>query len=227
MTTVIFDIDGTLTDTVAVDGRCYAKVIQEMYGLAIADNEWGNFTHVTDAGIAAELVAAHFGRSIRPDEVSRLVRRFTTLLQRELERDRTQFREVAGAVAFVRTVSARADVCTGLATGGWEESARLKLAAVGLDAGRYRLSTASQHLSREAILSDVIDQCGVGADVPNERIFYFGDGSWDYRACRRLGINFIGVDAHRTNALAKAGAAITIHDFTDAARVMNCLGLDN
>ena len=38
-----------------------------------------------------------------------------------------------------------------------------------------------------------------------------GDGLWDLRACKRLGIPFIGV-GHRREKLREAGATYILHD---------------
>ncbi len=49
MNLVIFDIDGTLTDTNAVDGECYAAAFEREFGRPV---DWRNLTHRTDSGIA-------------------------------------------------------------------------------------------------------------------------------------------------------------------------------
>jgi hypothetical protein len=48
----IFDIDGTLTATNAVDDECYARAVAEMLGVAPEAIDWSGTPHVTDSGIA-------------------------------------------------------------------------------------------------------------------------------------------------------------------------------
>ncbi|MBI3191378.1 MAG: hypothetical protein HYZ36_01850 [Pedosphaera parvula] len=47
---VIFDIDGTLTETNAVDADCYVRALAEVFGFADVDTDWSTYPHVTDSG---------------------------------------------------------------------------------------------------------------------------------------------------------------------------------
>jgi phosphoglycolate phosphatase-like HAD superfamily hydrolase len=57
------------------------------------------------------------------------------------------------------------------------------------------------------------------------QVTYVGDGVWDARSAKRLGIGFIGV-AHgeKETALRAAGATAIIQDFTDYDRFREVLG---
>jgi phosphoglycolate phosphatase-like HAD superfamily hydrolase len=66
---VVFDIDGTLTDTNLVDGECYWRAVREVLGLSGERPDWSDFHHVTDVGIAAELCARHLGRQLSSPEI--------------------------------------------------------------------------------------------------------------------------------------------------------------
>jgi len=61
---VVFDIDGTLTDTNKVDGVCYWQAVREVLGLAQEQPDWSGFRHVTDVGIAAEIRSAGLAQSL-------------------------------------------------------------------------------------------------------------------------------------------------------------------
>lgn len=69
---VVFDIDGTLTNTNLVDGKCYWRVIREILGLSGEQPEWSNFRHVTDVGIAEELCVRHATVGHSAASISRL-----------------------------------------------------------------------------------------------------------------------------------------------------------
>ncbi len=45
-------------------------------------------------------------------------------------------------------------------------------------------------------------------------IIYFGDGLWDYKTCKNLGIRFIGIDYMNNGKLRNAGANQVFRDFT-------------
>ena len=66
---VVFDIDGTLTDTNLVDAECYWRVVSEVLRLSEERPDWSDFHHVTDVGIAAELCVRHLGRQLSSPEI--------------------------------------------------------------------------------------------------------------------------------------------------------------
>ena len=63
---VMFDVDGTLTQSMDADGRCYAQAMAEHLGMEI-DTDWSTYRHATDPGIAHEL----FARAGRPPPTAR------------------------------------------------------------------------------------------------------------------------------------------------------------
>lgn len=44
MKLVMFDIDGTLTQTDAVDGACFVKALEEVFGFAGISDDWWIYT---------------------------------------------------------------------------------------------------------------------------------------------------------------------------------------
>jgi beta-phosphoglucomutase-like phosphatase (HAD superfamily) len=65
---IMFDIDGTLTATNDVDTECYARAMSEHLGVSV-DSEWSRYRHVTDSGIAGELLERHGRPQIELDVV--------------------------------------------------------------------------------------------------------------------------------------------------------------
>ena len=51
MNLVMFDIDGTLTQTCAVDAACYVEAVMEVTGLRAISTDWASYRHTTDSGI--------------------------------------------------------------------------------------------------------------------------------------------------------------------------------
>ena len=51
----IFDLDGTLAETMAVDVRCYVEAIHAHFGEVPLDTEWDSYPHVTDTGVIGHL----------------------------------------------------------------------------------------------------------------------------------------------------------------------------
>ena len=63
----------------------------------------------------------------------------------------------------------------GVATGGWEPTARLKLAHVGIDAGRLGFASSSDARARTDIMRLAAQRAMQGRAF--ERATYFGDGA--------------------------------------------------
>ena len=43
MTLVMFDIDGTLTQTYEADEACFVQALREMFGFADIDTDWAGY----------------------------------------------------------------------------------------------------------------------------------------------------------------------------------------
>src|SRR5437773_2833277 len=48
---VMFDIDGTLTETMKVDEECFVRSFNDVFGLTDIDTDWSNYPGTTDSGI--------------------------------------------------------------------------------------------------------------------------------------------------------------------------------
>ena len=79
---IIFDIDGTLTDTMAVEDKCFFKAFELTFGLDITDQKWADFQHVTDWGITEEILDRNFNRKPSAIEYNSLIDTFLHLLKR-------------------------------------------------------------------------------------------------------------------------------------------------
>ena len=71
MKLVVFDLDGTLTRTSAVDVECYARSLVDTLRFEFVDTDWSRYEHVTDEGILTQLFMEHFGREAAAGAVTR------------------------------------------------------------------------------------------------------------------------------------------------------------
>jgi beta-phosphoglucomutase-like phosphatase (HAD superfamily) len=62
---IMFDLDGTLVDSTKVDSGCYLQALVDVFGFDLdrIDRDWGNYPHVTDAGILQTLCQTELGRN--------------------------------------------------------------------------------------------------------------------------------------------------------------------
>lgn len=182
---IMFDIDGTLVNSLGFDGDCFSKAVYEVLGLTV-DEDWERYEHVTDAGILRQMIAESFHANASDEAVADIKARYVFHLQEHAAK--TAITEVPGAVEFVNGLAARSDVIVSLATGGWLEPARLKLRAAGFEIDGVALATSSDHYSRTEIMKLAEQRTGVSRFSSQT---YFGDGIWDLTASKKLGYNFV------------------------------------
>ncbi|MEZ5331798.1 MAG: haloacid dehalogenase-like hydrolase [Thermoanaerobaculia bacterium] len=219
----IFDLDGTLTRTMGVDGRCYVRACREVLELSEVSDDWALYRHTTDEGIARELAERHLGRETSADEMEALRRRFVELLRVELDADAQVFAPVPGAREVLAVLPHRGWAVV-IATGAWEASARLKLEAAGLPED-LPLATSDGRPERYTIARHAIRLARERHQVGGfSEMVVLGDAVWDIRAADELGVPFVGVDAEGGGeALRKAGAVRILHDYLDVDRVLTSL----
>ena len=211
MNLAVFDIDGTLTQTSAVDDTCFVRAVATCLGIAEISADWASYEHTTDAGVINAICEQNFGRSPFADEITRVKNYFRDLLT-EAHRDNAQsFVAVPGAAAVLNHLNDSREWRAAIATGGWLPSATLKLQCAGLLVRDIPAAFAEDGPSRETIVRTAIARACSAYDHSNfERVVSIGDAVWDVMTAKRLGLPFIGI-AHGTRA----------HALRSAARVMS------
>ena len=211
---VVFDIDGTLVDSLEINCRLYVEAVESVLGVQV-DDDWSRYTHVTDSGILNEIMDEAGGHFDRPLATARIREEFVRVVSDHIGRE-GQMPEIAGARAFVERLMSHPGASVAVATGGWRETAELKLRGIGLDPGELCLATSSDAVSRVEIMRIAADKALRGGRAT--RTTYFGDRPWDLRATRELGYGFVAVGdgvvwpaRHR--------------DFRDAEAILSELGL--
>jgi phosphoglycolate phosphatase-like HAD superfamily hydrolase len=212
---VMFDIDGTLVDSTRVDSQLYARAVRETLGTDVhIDETWRPYVHVSDSGILDEILAQHRFAAPLGELRAEVKRRFIELVRERLDVGTPAVREIPGATALLRSLSAQSDVRLAIATGGWAETALMKLAAIGVSVDGVGFASSSDAPERTSIMRIAERRALRGAE-PLKRT-YLGDGPWDQRASAELGYRFIAIG----RALAHEPR---FDDYTDAAAVLACL----
>ena len=187
MHAVIFDIDGTLLYSAAVDDALYRQAVREVLGEVTLRPTLHDYEYVTDTGILRAILEDNSiaGEQQRIDEVRS---RFVELLEAHVA-SHGAFEEIPGAGELLRTLSESPKHAVAIATGGWRESAELKLRTAGIDFSDVPLVTANDHHERTGIMDLALRR--LGADFAS--VSYYGDGQWDRKACADLGWQFVAV----------------------------------
>jgi phosphoglycolate phosphatase-like HAD superfamily hydrolase len=187
---VMFDIDGTLVDSAGFETRLYVEAVRSILHVEI-DGDWNRYEHVSDSGILSEVLGRSGFRGDFAECVGRVQRHFIGLIRNHLQRFPDTVREIAGAKCLVERLLELPHVRVGIATGGWEPTAKMKLAHVGIDVGRLGFASSSDALARTDIMQLAAQRAMRGSAYT--RATYFGDGAWDRRASAALGYHFIAV----------------------------------
>lgn len=187
MKAIIFDIDGTLVESMAIDTELYFAAVREVLGVVIVRSDLHDYEHVTDAGILAQLLDDN---GVPSDSDSAVVIResFLTKLQMYVDTNGS-FSTIHGAKDFFDATCRSDDTRVAIATGCWHESALLKLGSAGFDIDGVPLATCDDSPSRVEIMRAAL----AGINGVFESITYFGDAVWDRQACDTLGWNFVAV----------------------------------
>jgi phosphoglycolate phosphatase-like HAD superfamily hydrolase len=214
MQLVMFDIDGTLTETMKVDEECFVRSFAEVFGFTDIDADWSHYPHVTDSGIFHEVYAPRMGRPPTSLDISRFRQRFIELL--DAASSQSPFAPVAGADRLLSRLARGGSHRVSLATGSWRESARLKMASAGMRFDDHPAASADDALERESIMELSSQRAREWYGDSFAGTVYVGDGVWDARACRALGIPFIGIGSGtRAARLASEGAVRVFPDFSE------------
>jgi phosphoglycolate phosphatase-like HAD superfamily hydrolase len=210
---VMFDIDGTLTETMKVDEECFVRSFNDVFGFADINTDWSHYPRTTDSGIFHDVFTSRIGRSPTAQETSQFRQHFIQLLA--AASSQSPFTPVAGADRLLSRLAQGGSHRVSLATGAWRDSAHLKMASAGMCYEDFPSASADDALDRESIIrlsrQRAAERYGrFGSTV------YVGDGVWDARACRGIGIPFIGIaTGSRARRLSAEGAVCVFSDYSD------------
>lgn len=220
MKLLIFDIDGTLIDSVKTDDSCFKTTFQNLYNIDISETNWTSFKHVTDLGLTIEIFNKWLNRLPTNKDIFNIKAEFYKLLNSSMN----ECVVIKNAVNFINYLSKSNDYQIAFATGGWKETAILKCNHIGINLNQFVLKSSNNHFDRaiitELAIASALEQNGF---KKFNSVTYFGDGLWDLKNTKYLGINFIGVDYKHNNKILNAGHDKIIHSYDNVNSILNLI----
>lgn len=193
MILLMFDLDGTLVDSLKIDRPLYARAVTEVLGIEGFDTRWTRYQRITNTGILQEISETHRGRPVTAEELLRVEGALLSLF-RSAYADGVRIHAIAGAREFISRVQNHPSLALSLATGCWASTAAFKLQSAGFHLHDPTIASSSDADEKQRIMSvseaKALERAGLKRF---ESILYFGDGPWDWEAARNLGYRFVGV----------------------------------
>ncbi len=189
---VIFDIDGTLVHSNKVDSQCFADSYEQVFGRSFPSIDWRDYPHVTDDTIFGTVFKHHFSRSATDWEKQKFQEHFVASIIAEREKKPEAFYEVPGARAMVEALSRNERYRVGIATGGWQAPAQVKLDFVGIKFAEIPAGYADGNPTRPDIIHTAVNQARARYGEPT-KIVYVGDAIWDLATCQEMELPLIGI----------------------------------
>lgn len=219
---IIFDIDGTITDTTVVDDLCFKNTFKKIYNITLENIDWTKYVHCTDLGLTMGIIKENFNIELSINEKRKVEKHFIEQLLLASGENSKSFLEIPGSVKFINHLR-NENYPVALATGAWKQSALFKLGKVKLDIKGLPFAHSDELFSRADITNDAIKQAEKIYGKTFKKVIYIGDGTWDYHTTKELGIPLIGVDKHNNGKLKKLGVKNIITDYIDKENVMKII----
>jgi len=213
---LVYDLDQTLIRAEVFDWHLWLACIGEALGQPVPDDtDWGAHPIHTDHGLLDSLSMELRGRPFGADERVAFEARLYAGFDAALEADPGLYVPIPGARELVAATAGRA----ALATGNLHPATVRKLRSSGLDRTPLPCSCSTPGIDRTELVARALRRVGWSEGGPATSL---GDGVWDVRAARALGVGFVGVaqsDAHEER-LRAAGARAVLRDYTDLDAVL-------
>ena len=222
MHAILFDIDGTLINTRGAGRAALSAALESVFGRG--DEHQVEMSGRTDRSIVRELFLAH-GVEDNQDNWEKVKAEYVRFLP-ECIAARPGF-VIPGVTDLLTRLSQRDDLLLGLLTGNTQPGAEIKLTHFGIwdhfQFGAY----GEQHLDRDSVAVDALEQVRARADIPPERIIVIGDTPHDIQCARHVGAKAVAVLTgwHPREELEPAEPDELFEDLSNADDVLTRLGI--
>jgi HAD superfamily hydrolase (TIGR01509 family) len=218
MPALIFDLDGTLVDTVYAHVFAWQRALGER-GMSI--DGWRIHRRIgMSGGLFARALGRELGHDLSDEETKAVQDRHGELF-RELLPER---RPLPGARALLAELREHG-VVHGIATSGRRPEIDASLVALGADDGTVVVERGDVAHAKPA--PDLFVECALRLGARADECFVVGDAVWDLLAARRAGMLGVGVltGGYGEDELLKAGAYRVYRDADELRASLDELGV--
>lgn len=186
-TLYVFDIDGTLTDSIPTYLKVITEVMQEE-GLKDIDTDYDNYLHHTDR----YAIDYNWQRNFRETPSESVHQMFDKKLGDALLSE-PPVSEIPGAKDVLLELQKR-KIPFAFGTGAYPQATAVKMNACDLPFPEEVLATSYTSTSRVGFVQQAIKKASDFYKIASfDTVVAVGDGVWDLQAAKELGIDFIGI----------------------------------
>jgi len=211
---VIFDIDGTLTDSLPV----YHKIVIDslkLMGIKKVNSDFFNYRYHTDSYTLKVNYETFFMKTYSKS----LLYEFEEILFSELKKS-PQINEIKGAKHCIDSLL-NENFSLAFATGSLPKPAKFKLQQCDIWFKESLIATSEISFAREPFVLQAIQNAKVYFNVNEfDKIYSIGDGIWDLQTAQRLNLDFIGIGERNKEILFKNGCSTHFNDLTMLAEYL-------
>jgi len=206
---LIFDIDGTLIDSVSGYHEVIINAMTDL-GIKEIDKNFNNLKHHTDS----YALKYNYEQFFDTELPITLLDNFESLIVKYLEQQpkTTAIKGVNKVLSQLKN----SEYAIVFATGSLPQSAIFKMSSAGLKMDADVLSTSKTSFSREGFVTEAIEKAKHYYNVSEfEQVISVGDGIWDLKTAYNLNLDFIGIGTKNKAVMEENGMQHWFEDFTD------------
>jgi beta-phosphoglucomutase-like phosphatase (HAD superfamily) len=224
MNLIVFDIDDTLTKSEYQHQLAYVNTMKE-FGITKINQNWREYEHHTDSYILKKNFENNLSGKFDFTFIDDFENRMTELIL-----SLKKVSEIKGAKNIINYFNDKTDYVISFATGSLLKPAFIKLNQSGIRYNTELVVGSNGIYEREGIVEKAIEKAKDFHKVSSfDNIISVGDGIWDLKTARNLGLHFIGIGMKNYSGFEKENVKVHIKDWSefDLTQAEEKLGIKN